>query len=166
MERILIIGCSGSGKSTLARALGKKLELPVVHLDQLWWREGWQNVSVDDFDAKLAAVLVRDRWIIDGNYSRTMEQRLERCDTVVYLDFSRWTCLWGMLQRVLGSYGKVRPDMAPGCPERFDWEFIRWIWNYNKRNRPDNELHLAKARHAEKIVLKNRKQVRAFLQTL
>lgn len=164
MERILIIGCSGSGKSTLARALGKKLELPVVHLDQLWWREGWQNVSVDDFDAKLAAVLVRDRWIIDGNYSRTMEQRLERCDTVVYLDFSRWTCLWGMLQRVLGSYGKVRPDMSAGCPERFDWEFIRWIWNYNRENRARNYMWLAKARHARSIVLHSRREARQFLQ--
>ena len=166
MERILIIGCSCSGKSTLARAMGDKLGLPVVHLDQLWWREGWVNTTREEFDSCLERELEKDRWIIDGNYSRTMDKRIARCDTVIYLDFSRWVCLLGMLQRVLGSYGKVRPDMAPGCPERFDWEFIRWIWNYNKRNRPDNELHLAKARHAEKIVLKNRKQVRAFLQTL
>ncbi len=166
MERILIIGCSCSGKSTLARAMGDKLGLPVVHLDQLWWREGWVNTTREEFDNCLERELEKDRWIIDGNYSRTMDKRIARCDTVIYLDFSRWVCLLGMLQRVLGSYGKVRPDMAPGCPERFDWEFIRWIWNYNKRNRPDNELHLAKARHAEKIVLKNRKQVRAFLQTL
>ena len=54
MEKILIIGCSGSGKSTLAVALGEKLGLPVVHLDQLWWKEGWRNVTREEFDSRLA----------------------------------------------------------------------------------------------------------------
>ena len=98
MERILIIGCSGSGKSRLARILGKELGLPVVHLDQLWWQADWQNVTVEEFDSRLAMALSMDRWIIDGNYSRTMEARLSRCDTVIYLDFSRCVCLLGMFQ--------------------------------------------------------------------
>ena len=127
MERILIIGCSCSGKSTLARAMGEKLGLPVVHLDQLWWREGWENVSIEEFDRKLERVLTRDSWIMDGNYARTMDARIARCDSLIYLDFSRWACLWGMVQRVFRNYGKVRPDMSPGCPERFDWEFVKWI---------------------------------------
>ncbi len=166
MERILIIGCSCSGKSTLARAMGEKLGLPVVHLDQLWWREGWENVSIEEFDRKLERVLTRDSWIMDGNYARTMDARIARCDSLIYLDFSRWACLWGMVQRVFRNYGKVRPDMSPGCPERFDWEFVKWIWNYNRNNRVKNELHLAKARHAKTVVLKNRKEVQAFLRGL
>ena len=166
MERILIFGCSGSGKSTLARALGEKLGLPVVHLDQLWWKEGWENVTREEFDSRLALALNMDRWIIDGNYSRTMETRLQKCDTIIYLDFNRWECLLGMFQRVLGSYGKVRPDMAPGCPERFDAEFIKWIWNFNKNNRVQNYTYLAKAKHAESIVLKNRREVRRFLEKI
>ena len=105
MERILIIGCSGSGKSTLARALGKKLQLPVIHLDQLWWREGWENVTKEEFDQALEQELAKSRWIIDGNYSRTMEHRLEKCDTILYLDFKPLECLLGMCQRVLGNYG-------------------------------------------------------------
>ena len=76
MEKILIIGCSGSGKSTLAVALGEKLGLPVVHLDQLWWKEGWRNVTREEFDSRLAMAMNMDGWIIDGNYSRTMEMRL------------------------------------------------------------------------------------------
>ena len=95
MERILIIGCSGSGKSTLARALGEKIGLPVIHLDQLWWQTGWQNVTMAEFDSRLAMALNMDQWIIDGNYSRTMEARLTKCDTVIYLDFGRWECLLG-----------------------------------------------------------------------
>ena len=166
MDRILIIGCPGSGKSTLARALGEKLDLTVVHLDRLWWTAGWQNVAREEFDARLDRALSLEQWIIDGNYSRTMEARLAKCDTIIYLDFNRWTCLWGMCQRVLGSYGKVRPDMADGCPERFDWEFVKWIWNFNKQNRVRNYTWIAKSKHAKAIVLKSRKEVKAFLQTL
>ncbi len=166
MDRILIIGCSGAGKSTLARALGEKLDLPVTHLDQLWWSPGWEHVTREEFDQKLQSVLWQRRWIIDGNFSRTIQQRLSRCDTLIYLDFSRWACLRGMLQRVLGSYGKVRPDMSPGCPERFDWEFIKFIWNFNKNNRVRNYTYLAQAKHANCIVLKNRKEVQAFLESL
>ena len=166
MERILIIGCSGSGKSTLARALKERLGLPVVHLDQLWWKPGWKNVTGEEFDSRLAMALNMDRWIIDGNYSRTMEARLAKCDTIIYLDFSRWACLLGMCQRILSRRGKPRPDMSDGCPERFSWEFVRWIWNFNKNNRVQNYTYLAKARHAESIVLKNRKEVKAFLESM
>ena len=166
MERILIIGCSCSGKSRMARILGKKLGLPVVHLDQLWWKCGWENVTVAEFDAQMQAVLETDRWIIDGNFSRTMPQRVEHCDTILYMDYRRWLCLLGMLQRVLGSYGKVRPDMAKGCPERFDWDFIKWIWNFNKQNRVRNYTWIAKTKHARAIVLKSRKEVKTFLQQL
>ena len=166
MERILIIGCSGSGKSRLARALGQKQGLPVIHLDQLWWKENWQNVTKEEFDSRLAMALNMDRWIIDGNYSRTMEARLSRCDTVIYLDFSRWACLLGMCQRILSNHGKTRPDMSAGCPERFHWEFVKWIWNFNKNNRVRNYTYLAKAKHAKAVVLRNRKEVKAFLNTI
>ena len=166
MERILIIGCSGSGKSRLARKLGQKLGLPVIHLDQLWWTENWQNVTVEEFDSRLAMALNMDRWIIDGNYSRTMGVRLSQCDTVIYLDFSRWACLLGMCQRLLSSRGKTRPDMSAGCPERFSWEFVKWIWDFNNNNRVRNYTYLAQAKHAQSVVLKNRREVKAFLDTV
>ena len=166
MERILIIGCSGSGKSTLARALREKLGLPLVRLDQLWWKKGWKHVTREEFDSRLAMALNMDRWIIDGNYSRTMEMRLEKCDTIIYLDFSRWTCLWGAVSRYLHNQGKVRPDMAAGCAERLDWDFLKFIWNFNENNRVRNYTWIGKTRHAKAIVLKNRKEVRRFLETL
>ena len=144
----------------------EKLGIPVVHLDQLWWKEGWKNVTVEEFDSRLAMALNMDRWIIDGNYDRTIPQRLAECDTVIYLDFERWECLLGMCQRVFGSRGKVRGDMAPGCPERFDWEFVKFIWNFNKNNRVKNYTYLAQAKHAEAIVLKNRREVNVFLESL
>ena len=162
----MIIGCSGSGKSTLARALKEKLGLPLVHLDQLFWEPGWQMTAKENFDHQLQMAVDMDRWIIDGNYNRTIPMRLPKCDTIIYLDFSRWECLLGVFQRIIKNYGKVRPDMAEGCPERFDWDFIKFVWNFNKNNRVRNYTYLASAKHAKHIVLKSRKEVKAFLATL
>ena len=166
MERILVIGCPGSGKTRLAKLLGEKLDLPVVHLDNLWWTDGWQNVSREEFDARLEEVLEGERWIIDGNFSRTMPLRLQHCDTIVYLDYSRWQCLAGMTQRVIANYGKSRPDMGGNCPERFDPEFVKFIWNFNKNNRSMNYTWIAQAKHAKAIVLKNRKEAKRFLENM
>ena len=162
----MIIGCSGSGKSRLARELKERLGLPLIHLDQLWHKDGWKHITREEFDSRLAMALNMDRWIIDGNYSRTIPQRLSQCDTIIYLDFERWECLLGVFQRILLYRGKVRPDMADGCPERFDWEFIKFVWNFNKNNRVMNYTYLAQAKHAKQIVLKNRREVKAFLNGL
>lgn len=166
MERIMIIGCSGSGKTTLALTLKEKLGLPLIHLDQLWWKGDWENVTREEFDSRLAMAVNMDQWIIDGNFSRTVEMRLRRCDTIIYLDFDRWTCLWGVIRRVIRNYGKTRPDMGGNCRERFDPEFMKWIWNFNELNRTRNYTWIAQAKHAKAIVLKNRREVKAFLDSL
>ena len=166
MERIVIIGCGGAGKSTLARQLGEKLNIPVIHLDKLFWNPGWVEKSKEEFDALHEQELAKEKWIMDGNFNRTMPERIARCDTVIYLDFSRIACLFGVLKRVLTTYGKVRPDMGEGCPERIDFEFLKWVWNYNKNKRERNYKLLNEAQHAETIVLKNRRMVRKFLAQL
>jgi adenylate kinase family enzyme len=166
MERILIIGCGGAGKSTMARQLGDKLQIPVVHLDKLFWKPGWVESSREEIDAKIMAEMAKPQWIMDGNYNRTLEERMRHCDTIIYLDFSRFACLMGVLKRVITTYGTVRPDMGEGCPERFDWEFLQWVWNYNKNKRESNYRLLNGATHAETIVLKNRRAVKKFLKSL
>ena len=166
MERIIIIGCGGSGKSTLARQLGQLLDLPVVHLDKLFWRPGWVPVSHEEFDVLHHEALLGEKWIMDGNFDRTMEVRIARCDTIIYLDFNRITCLLGVLKRVITTYGKVRPDMGEGCPERFGWDFLKWVWNFNKKKREKNYRLLNETKHAETIVLKNRRMVKRFLGSL
>lgn len=166
MERILIIGCGGAGKSTLARQLGEKLAIPVVHLDKLFWKPGWVECSDAEFDEALAKELEKPQWIMDGNFNRTMPQRMERCDTIIYLDFSRFACLRGVLKRVVTTYGKARPDMGEGCPERFDLEFLKWVWNFNKNKREAYYRLLNEAEGIETIALKNRRQVKKFLKTV
>ena len=166
MEKVIIIGCGGAGKSTLARQLGAKLNLPVVHLDKLFWRPGWEHISREEFDRLHREALAQEKWIIDGNYDRTMGERVKYCDTIIYLDFSRAACLMGVAKRILTSYGRVRPDMGEGCPERFDLEFIKWIWDFNKNNREKTYRLLNETEGKETVVLKNRRAVRLFLKSL
>ena len=166
MERIIIIGCGGAGKSTLARKLGEVLDLPVVHLDKLFWKPNWVEKSNEEFDALLAQELAKDRWIMDGNFNRTMPERIKRCDTIIYLDFSRFACLMGVLKRVITTYGKVRPDMGEGCPERIDLDFLKWVWNFNKNKRESYYKMLNEVENVETIVLKNRRAVKLFLKSL
>ena len=166
MERVIIIGCGGAGKSTLARKMGEKTGLPVVHLDKLFWKPGWVESAKAEIDEIIRREMEQPRWIMDGNYNRTLAQRIACCDTVIYLDFSRIACLLGVIKRVLTTYGTVRPDMGAGCPERFDLEFLKWVWNYNRDRRENNYRLLNEATHAQTVVLKNRRAVRKFLDTL
>lgn len=166
MERIIIIGCGGAGKSTLARKLGEVLDLPVVHLDKLFWKPGWVETSHEEFDALLAQELAKDHWIMDGNFNRTMPERMKRCDTIIYLDFSRLACLMGVLKRIITTYGKVRPDMGEGCPERIDLEFLKWVWNFNKNKRKSYYELLNSLGDKQVYILKNRREVNTFLASV
>lgn len=144
MRRILIVGCCGAGKTTLANELSKRLNLPVVHLDRLWWNPGWIESTPEEFDARLAAELLRECWIIDGNYKRTLAERLRYADTVLLLAYSRTRCLWQIFRRLREFRGRTRPDLADGCPERIDGEFLRFVWNFNRRVLPEMRRILAK----------------------
>lgn len=166
MERILIIGCGGAGKSTLARQMGEILNLPVVHLDKLFWHPGWVESTKEEIDEKIMAEMAKPQWIMDGNYNRTLPQRVKYCDTIIYLDFSRMACLLGVFKRVITTYGTVRPDMGEGCPERFDWDFLKWVWNFNKEKRESYYRLLNETEGVETIVLKNRRMVKRFLREL
>ena len=163
MERIQIMGCSGAGKSTLARHLGEKTGLPVVHIDRLFWKRGWVESTKAEIDEKILKAASEDRWILDGNYSRTLQTRLDRCDLVIYLDFSRWFCILSVVRRYLQNKGQIRPDMAEGCPEKIDWEFLHWIWTYNRKHRKKFLEMLGHMPEEKVVILKNRKAVNQYL---
>ena len=165
MERIQIMGCSGAGKSTLARHLGEKTGLPVVHIDRLFWKRDWVESTKAEIDEKILKAASEDRWILDGNYSRTLQERLDRCDLVIYLDFSRWFCILSVVRRYLQNKGQIRPDMAEGCPEKIDWEFLHWIWTYNRKHRKKFLEMLGRMPEGKVVILKNRKAVNWFLET-
>ena len=100
MKRVLVIGHPGAGKSTLAARLGELTGLPVIHLDKEFWREGWVQMPRSEWKGKTERLVQGDEWIIDGSYDHTLEIRLARADTVIFLDFSRYLCLWRVCKRV------------------------------------------------------------------
>lgn len=148
-----MIGAGGAGKTTVARELGRRTGLPVIHLDTLYWRPGWQPTPADEWRATVRQLLARPRWIIDGNYGGTLDLRLEASDTVVFLDLPRRICLWRVLRRWARHLGRARPEMAPGCPEHLTGEFLGWIWTYRSRRRPDLLRRLAALKHAQQVVV-------------
>lgn len=135
MKRVLIVGCSGSGKSTLGRRLGKLLELPVVHMDQHFFRPGWVVKEDEEWTKIVADLIAQDSWVMDGNYSNTLPSRIKRADTVIFLNFPTWFCLYRVFKRWLTNIGKTRQDVAPGCPEKIDLEFLGYVVNYNRKSR-------------------------------
>jgi adenylate kinase family enzyme len=165
MKRILVIGSSGSGKSTFARKLGEKTGLKVIHLDRLYWKPNWvETTDKDEWKRVVQKALGGDAWIIDGNYSGTMEMRIEKCDTVIFLDMPRAVCVYRILKRVALHRPGARPDMAEGCDERFDWEFIKWVWNYPTRSKPKVEALLERFAVEKKIIrLKSKREIENFL---
>lgn len=163
----MIVGCGGAGKSTLARRLGEKTGLPVVHLDQIWWAPGnWKHREREEFDILLAKEVEKPRWILDGNFNRTIEMRLEHCDTVIYLDFNRFVCLASWIKRVITNWGHARIDMAEGCSEWFDPEMAKWIWQFNSKSRKRYYELLSQATQKNIYILKNRRAVKIFLDQL
>jgi adenylate kinase family enzyme len=128
----MVIGGPGSGKSTLARLLGQRTGLPVYHLDQLYWRRGWVAAPKTEWLDQINRITASQRWITEGGYSSTFPIRMPRSDTIIWLDFSRWVCMPRLLKRTILNYGRVREDLAEGCPERLDLAFFRYAWTFQK----------------------------------
>lgn len=166
MRRVLIVGSGGAGKSTLARALGVRLGLPVVHLDRLYWRSGWEGTPLGEWIPAVERVLEGAAWVIDGNYGGTLERRLAAADTAVFLDLPRALCSWRIVRRRVRWSGRSRPDMAAGCPERLSWDFVRWVWRYPEARRPGVLAQLEAAEGVRVVRLRSRRDVRAFLASL
>jgi len=166
MKRVLIIGSGGAGKSTLARRLGEATGIEVVHLDVLHWRPNWTESPKDEFRKLLEDVLKKESWIMDGNFGGTMEMRLKACDTVIFLDFPRTVCLYRIIKRRLTYHGTNRPDMAEGCQEKIDFEFLHWVWTYAARAKPEVEERLKRFGKDKTVIrLRSKKQVEDFLRS-
>ena len=164
MKKIVLIGSGGSGKSTLARQLGEILKINVYHLDALFWKPNWVGVAKDEQRKVQNDLVNKEEWIIDGNYGGKMDIRLNAADTIIFLDIHRIICVYRALKRMLEYRNKTRPDMGEGCKERFNLDFLKWIWNYPKTKRP-KILNKLEQLHENKqvIILKSPKEVQQFL---
>lgn len=162
MLKVIIIGSPGSGKSTFARKLRDITDIPLYYLDMIWHKPDRTNISQEEFDAQLNNILQKDKWIIDGNYQRTLETRLEKCDTVFLMDFPIDVCLSGAASRI----GKKREDL-PWIEFEFDEEFKQWIIDFSKNQLTQIYQKMEKYRHNKDIIIfKSRKEADEYLNNL
>ena len=167
MKRVMIVGQPGAGKSTLARMIGEITGLPVIHVDLIHWKPGWVERDKAEKIAMAKAEEAKDEWIFEGGLSQTWANRADRADTIIALVLPLWLRVWRVFWRTIRQYGHSRPDLPDDCPERFDAEFWKWIWDTRRTGR-DKALRLLAEAPAEKqtYCLRSPRQVRRFLAQL
>lgn len=155
MKKIAVIGCGGAGKSTFSCKLSEVLHIPVYHLDKLNWKPGWVPTPKEEFDATMKTLVSQKEWIIDGNYGRTLDLRLKSADTIVFLNMPRYQCVYRIVKRRWMYHGKPRPDVSEGCPEQLDLDFVRWVWGYDKNQKPRIIETLKRLSNEKKVIILN-----------
>ena len=160
-RKIIVIGCAGSGKSTLSKELRDVTSLPLFHLDNIWWKPDKSHISREEFDQKLDEILLTDRWIIDGDYSRTYEPRFQACDTVIFLDYPFDVCMNGIKERV----GKNRTDI-PWTAQALDPELVKQVECYETDDRPVILSLLEKYSDVNSFVFKSRLEAAEWMRGL
>lgn len=167
MKKIMVIGCCGAGKSTMSRKIHSITGLPLIHLDQIFWSAGWVEPDRDEWIDNNKKIVQNNHWIIDGNYGSTMDIRIKEADTIVYIDRPTYICLFRVLKRMISNYKKSRMDMPDGCPERLDFEFLKYVAFFNKIKRPNILIKLNAVKKEKQVfVLKNQKENETFISNL
>ena len=164
LQRILVTGCCGAGKSTFSKKLKSILNLEVIHLDQYYHKPNWEEPEKDEWERTVYSLVQKPSWIMDGNFSDTMDLRIKNADTIIYLDYPTLKCFWRVIIRIFKHHGVVRSDMAKGCKEQFDLEFLHFVLTFNSKNRKRfiQKLNLIKE-EKKVLVFKTDKQADKFL---
>lgn len=138
-RRILVTGSSGAGKSTLRATISTTLHLPTVEIDSLHHGPNWTSrptfaADVDHFTAGPSGVL-------EWQYSQVRALLLERADTLIWLDHSRWTVTHRVVRRTLRRRidrielwnGNHEPPLRTIFTDRD--HLIRWSWRIHRTRR-------------------------------
>lgn len=165
MQRVAVLGSGGAGKTTFAKTLSEATGLPVVHLDEHYWSPGWIESDPKEWRIRQTRLLSGEKWIVDGNYGDSFDIRLGLVDTIIWLDFPRSVCILSAIRSTLFNLG--RPKQAAGCPERFDMEFYKWIWNFRKESRPRLVEAIARCgNRIDVLQFQSRREAGMFIQGL
>ena len=162
MEKIIVIGCPGSGKSTFSKALHEITNIPLFHLDNLYWNSDRTTVSKSVFSQRLSQILLQNTWIIDGNYASTMVQRMEACDTIIFLDYPTELCLNGIYERK----NKCRSDIPWVETTNPDPEFIAFVENFQQEGRIQILNLLSQHTQKNVFIFRTRDEATNFLKEL
>ena len=166
--KIAVMGYSGAGKSTLARTLGKRYGIPVLHMDRVHHAPGWQERNREEAHRLVHEFMEHPAWVIDGNYTKfEFQRRMDEADEIVFLDFSRFSCFFRAVKRFVCYHGQTREDMAEGCMEKMDREFMWWLlWEGRTRQRRAHFLQITDKYPEKTVVLKNQREIDRYLEGL
>ena len=162
-NRISIVGGSGSGKSTLCNILSKELGLPAIHLDAINYEPNWVEIDKTERDNMILSKAQDDKWVIDGNYNKTLKERFDKADLIIWLDYSTLKQLHGILKRYFTTRNSERPEI-PGCKERLEPEFIKYVLTYNKKKRPVILDYFKDVPKEKVLIFKHQKDLNAWLK--
>ena len=167
MQRILVTGCCGAGKSTFSKKLKSILKLELIHLDQYYHKPNWEEPEKDEWEKIVYTLVKKPSWIMDGHFSETMDIRIKSADTIIYLDYPTLKCFWRVIIRIFKYHGSVRFDMAKGCKEQFDLEFLHFVLTFNRKNRKKFIQKINLVKDEKKVfVFKTDKQADKFLSQI
>lgn len=166
MNRIIIIGAPGAGKTVLSNYLGEKLNIPIYHLDQLFWNSNWIIKCPNEIEKIHDEIFNNERWVIDGYYQDTFYIRVNQSDTVIYLDYSRYRCLFRILCRKLKHIYRPRIDLAEGCEDKFTKSFFNLVWNFRKRQGKQIAEVLTRTENVSIYVFHNPHETKQFLKKM
>jgi adenylate kinase family enzyme len=165
MRRIAIIGPAAAGKSTLARRLSETLGIPAYHLDALYWQPGWTPTPAAEWDDTLRKIVDSDGWIVDGNFTETMRERLDAADTIVYLDLLPLVSTVAAIRRRAVHRWRPAPGTQVGSRPMFNLQLFRWIWSFPHDHRPTILAMLGDQPPSKRVViLRSRRQVKRFVE--
>lgn len=161
-KKILVIGCPGSGKSYFTRELSNKTGIKRYYLDCIYWQENWVSLPKSDFIKEIDKIMATDEWIIDGNYQSTLEYRIEKANTIYFLDIPEEVCVASEKER----RGKKREDLPDYLQEDEDPEFINFIRKFKENGRVIILELLQKYSDKEIIIFTSRDEVNNYLNNL
>jgi adenylate kinase family enzyme len=175
LSRVNVVGCSGSGKSTLSRRLSERLNHHYIEMDALFWKKGWTESHDEEFFARLEKALNREKWVLDGNYDRTVHIKWNKITAVIWVDYSFARTLAQAVRRALSrawTGAEIWPDT--GNRESLVRAFLTkdsvllWTVRSHKsiRKRYQERMADPKFRHINFVRLRSRAETRAFLNSL
>ena len=131
-SRVCVIGSAGSGKTTFSKKIGNLIGITPTHLDKILLGENWTDLTHEQHVQILKPIVDKPTWLIDGMWSKTLDMRYKNATLVLFLDYKPAVCAWRAMTRSLKHMGKQRDDLAPGCKDKLDLKFYKYILGFRK----------------------------------
>lgn len=166
LKKILIIGNGGSGKTTFSLKLEKILNYPALHLDSIYWLDGWGKNSLEKFEEQTHQFMNSDCWIIEGTPMHDIQFRLDQADTIIFLDINRIICILRLIKRALKNSFYSHPPKIEGPANFFSLKAAIWVWKFKNSKRNTINILLNSKKNKNIFYIKNNSDLHNFINSL